>query len=158
VLTGKQVDIYLGEFAQSRRTCPLGKSALARGMTSPADTAQFEGLTSAETIVAFGVATWVRNIARGMSISAPDAGQVTIDRTGNVELAGNGKDSRNGAMGQGLDAKGIGGLKPKRVSYRESTVFHQAAANLRSMSRERQRRISHRLDAIVLSNSLDNRR
>jgi hypothetical protein len=48
-----------------------------------------------------------------MSISASDAGQVTIDRTGNVELAGDGKDSRNGAMGQGLDAKGIGGLKPK---------------------------------------------
>jgi hypothetical protein len=39
VLTGEQVDIYLGEFAQSRRTCPLGKSALARGMTSPADAA-----------------------------------------------------------------------------------------------------------------------
>jgi hypothetical protein len=39
VLTGKQVDVYLGEFAQRRRTRPLGKSALARGMTSPADTA-----------------------------------------------------------------------------------------------------------------------
>jgi hypothetical protein len=48
-----------------------------------------------------------------MSVSASTAGQVTIDRTGNVELAGDGKDSRHGAMGQGLDAEGIGGLKPE---------------------------------------------
>ena len=51
-------------------------------------------------------------MAGGMSVSAPAAGQVTIDRACNVELAGDGEDSRNGAMGQGLDAKGIGGLKP----------------------------------------------
>ena len=49
----------------------------------------------------------------GMSISAPAAGQVTINRACNVELPGDGEDSRNGAMGQGLDAKGIGGPKPK---------------------------------------------
>jgi hypothetical protein len=46
-----------------------------------------------------------------MSVSAPATGQVTIDRACNVELTGDGKDSRNGTMGQGLDAKGIGGLK-----------------------------------------------
>jgi hypothetical protein len=113
VLTGKQVDVYLGEFAQRRRACPLGKSSLARSMTSPADAAQLEGLTRAQTIVAFGAATWVRDMARGMSVPAPAAGQVTIDRTGNVELSGDGEDSRDGAMGEGLDVKGIGGLKPK---------------------------------------------
>jgi len=49
----------------------------------------------------------------GISVSAPAGGKVTIDRACNVELASDGEDSRNGAMGQGLDAKGIGGLKPK---------------------------------------------
>jgi hypothetical protein len=48
-----------------------------------------------------------------MSVSAPATGQVTIDRACNVEFAGDGKDSRNGTMGQGLNAKGIGGLKPE---------------------------------------------
>jgi hypothetical protein len=48
-----------------------------------------------------------------MSVSAPAAGQVTIDRACNVEFAGDVEDGRNGAMGQGLDAKGIGGLKPE---------------------------------------------
>jgi len=52
-------------------------------------------------------------MAGGMSVSAPATGQVTIDRACNVELTGDGKDSRNGTMGQGLDAKGIGGLKPE---------------------------------------------
>ena len=113
VLTGKQVDVYLGELAQSRRACPFGKSSLARSMTSPADTAQLEGLTSAETIMALGAAPWVRDMPRGMSVSAPAGGQVAIDRTGNVKLASNGEDSRDGAMGEGLDAKGICGLKPE---------------------------------------------
>jgi hypothetical protein len=53
-------------------------------------------------------------MAGGMTVSAPAAGQVTIDRAYNVEFAGDGKDSRNGTMGQGLDAKGIGGLKPEK--------------------------------------------
>ena len=52
-------------------------------------------------------------MAGGMSVSAPAGCQVTIDRACNVEFAGDGEDSRNGAMGQGLDAKGIGGLKPE---------------------------------------------
>lgn len=52
-------------------------------------------------------------MAGGMSVSAPAAGQVTINRACKVELAGDGKDSRNGAMGQGPNAKGIGGLKPE---------------------------------------------
>jgi hypothetical protein len=112
VLTGKQVDVYLGEFAQSRRPCPLGKSSLARAMTSSADTAQLEGLTRAETIVAFRAATRVRDVARGMSVSASAAGQVTIDGTGNVEFACYGEDSRHGAMGKGPDAKGLSGLEP----------------------------------------------
>jgi hypothetical protein len=48
-----------------------------------------------------------------MSVSAAAAGQVTIDGTGNVKLAGYGEDSCHGAMGKGLDAKGISGLEPK---------------------------------------------
>jgi hypothetical protein len=81
-------------------------------MTSPADTAQLEGLADAETVVTFGAASWVRQITRGMSVSATNAGQVAIDSAGEVELAGDGEDSRHGAMGTGVDAKGIGGPKP----------------------------------------------
>jgi hypothetical protein len=109
VLTGKKVDVCVGEFAERRRTCPLSKSALARGMTSPADTSQLEGLANAETIVTFGVAVWVGQIARGMSVTATNPGQVVIDSAGEVEFAGDSEDSRDGAMGTGVDAKGIGG-------------------------------------------------
>jgi hypothetical protein len=59
----------------------------------------------------FGAATWVRQIAWGMSVTATATRQVAIDSAGEVEFAGNGEDSRNGAMGKRLDAKGIGGLK-----------------------------------------------
>ena len=61
----------------------------------------------------FGAATWVRQIARGMSVTASATSQVAIDGAGEVEFAGNGEDSRDSAMGKGLDAKGIGGLKAK---------------------------------------------
>jgi hypothetical protein len=46
-----------------------------------------------------------------MSIAATATSQVAIDGAGEVEFAGNGEDSRNGAMGKRLDAKRIGGLK-----------------------------------------------
>jgi hypothetical protein len=81
-------------------------------MTSPADTADLEGLANAETVVTFGAALWVSQIARGMSVSATGGGQVAIDSAGEVEFAGDGEHSRDGAMGPGLDAKGVGGLKP----------------------------------------------
>jgi hypothetical protein len=81
-------------------------------MTSPADTADLEGLANAETIVSFGAAAWIRQMLRSMSVSATAAGQVAIDRAGDVEFASDGEDGRHGTMGSGLDAKGIGSLKP----------------------------------------------
>jgi len=44
-----------------------------------------------------------------MSVTATSAGQVAIDSASEVEFAGDRKDSRHGAMGTGIDAKGIGG-------------------------------------------------
>jgi hypothetical protein len=80
-------------------------------MTSPANTADLEGLANAETVVTFGATPWVGQIARGMSVSATACGQMAIDGAGEVELAGDGEHSRDGAMGPGLDAKGVCGLK-----------------------------------------------
>jgi hypothetical protein len=47
-----------------------------------------------------------------MSVSATGRGQMAIDGAGEVEFTGDGEDSGYGTVGTGLDAKGVGGLKP----------------------------------------------